>query len=110
MSNQTVIRFFSENLLKPVGVLISLLMLSLLPSVAAAQDINQIRWKSEEQVRQILGEPISMTSPVGTHATYTLWKYDGYTVAFANSKAFHLFRTDSLNKMELNENRAEEGS
>ena len=110
MSNQPVIRFSSKKLSKPLGALMSLTMLSALPSVAAAQDINQIRWKSEEQVRQILGEPISTTAPVGTHATYTLWKYDGYTVAFANSKAFHLFRTDSLNKMELNENRPEEGS
>ncbi|GHA00846.1 hypothetical protein GCM10008090_07370 [Arenicella chitinivorans] len=91
----------------PVGILASLLLCSALPSAAVAQDVNQIRWKSEAQVRQILGEPISTTPPVGTHATYTLWRYDGYTVAFANSKAFHLFRTDSLNTMELNENRAE---
>jgi hypothetical protein len=105
VSNQTVIGFSWKNLSKPIGVLVSLLLVSALPNSAAAQDVGQIRWKSEDQVRQILGEPLSTTAPVGTHATYTLWKYDGYTVAFANSKAFHLFRTGSLDKMELNENR-----
>ena len=70
-----------------------------------AQDINQIRWKSESQVRQILGEPTSITKPVGTHATYTMWKYPGYTVAFSNSKAFHLFRHDSLQRYGIEENR-----
>lgn len=68
-----------------------------------AQTVEQVRWKSESQVRETLGEPISMTAPVGTHATYTMWKYDKFTVAFANSKAFHLFNTDSLKKLELDE-------
>lgn len=77
----------------------------LLASVANAQDINDIRWKSESQVRATLGEPISITPPVGTHASYTLWKYDNFTVAFANNKAFHLFDKNSLKKIELNEER-----
>jgi len=72
---------------------------------ATAQNVEQVRWKSESQVRQILGEPISKTAPVGTHASYTLWKYDGFTVAFSNNRAFHLFKNSSLNKVGLNENR-----
>lgn len=68
-----------------------------------AQSVEQVRWKSESQVREILGEPNNITAPVGTHATYTMWKYDNFTVAFANSKAFHLFNVDSLRKVELNE-------
>ncbi len=71
-----------------------------------AQDIDQIRWKSEEQVRAILGEPQSVTPPIGTHASYTMWKYQEYTVAFANGKAFHLFNKNSLRKFELQENRS----
>ena len=70
-----------------------------------AQNINEIRWKSASQVRQILGEPISITKPVGTHATYTMWKYASYTVAFSNNKAFHLFHHDSLRKYGIQENR-----
>jgi len=70
-----------------------------------AQELKQIRWKSASQVRQILGEPISITKPTGTHATYTMWKYPGYTVAFSNNKAFHLFRHDSLRRYGIQENR-----
>jgi len=33
----------------------------------SAQELNQIRWKSANQVRQILGEPISITKPTGRH-------------------------------------------
>lgn len=72
-----------------------------------AQDVEQVRWKSESQVEAVLGEPQSKTTPVGTHASYTLWKYDGFTVAFANNRAFHLFKNDSLRKMALDENRPE---
>lgn len=70
-----------------------------------AQSIQDIRWKSEDQVRQILGEPQNISQPTGTHATYTLWKYDKVTVAFANNRAFHLFNNDSLEKIVLEENR-----
>ncbi|MGK0374705.1 MAG: hypothetical protein ACJA2E_001177 [Arenicella sp.] len=65
-------------------------------SSAMAQSVDQVRWKSAEQVRVILGEPQSVTSPVGTHASYTMWKYENYTVAFANGRAFHLFKKNSL--------------
>ena len=74
--------------------------------IAAAQSVEDIRWKSEDQVRAILGEPITSTPPVGTHATYTLWKYENFTVAFANNHAFHLFDKNSLRRFELDENRA----
>lgn len=74
-------------------------------STAKAQDVDQVRWKSESQVTDILGEPASKSTPIGIHATYSLWTYDGFVVAFANSRAFHLFRIDGANKMELEENR-----
>lgn len=68
-------------------------------------DIDRIRWKTESQVRELLGEPTSVHGPVGTHASYTLWKYPDYTVAFANQRAFHMFDKNSLHKIELNESR-----
>lgn len=74
-------------------------------SKVTQSDIDNIRWKTESQVRELLGEPNSVHGPVGTHATYTLWKYSDYTVAFANQRAFHLFDKNSLTKFELNENR-----
>lgn len=74
---------------------------------AMAQDIEEVRWKSESQVRALYGEPQSITAPVGTHATYTMWKYQDFTVAFANNRAFHLFKKDSLKKFELREDRDE---
>ena len=73
---------------------------------AYAQNVDQIRWKNEAQVRAILGEPQSITSPVGTHASYTMWKYPSYTVAFSNGKAFHLFDKNSLRKFKIVENRS----
>lgn len=79
--------------------------LALVSTTLSAQDINQIRWKSASQVRQILGEPISISKPTGTHATYTMWNYPDFTVAFANNKAFHLFRKDSLQRFQIQENR-----
>jgi hypothetical protein len=72
---------------------------------AMAQNVDQIRWKNTEQVRAILGEPQSITPPIGTHASYTMWQYDTYTVAFANGKAFHLFGKNSLRNIDLRENR-----
>ena len=86
-------------------LLVAALSGCVLTSSAYAQNVDQIRWKSENQVREILGDPQTITPPVGTHATYTLWKYDGFTVAFANSKAFHLYRTDRMRKMQLDEER-----
>lgn len=89
--------------------LVSLLTLAAvlaLSNSASAQNINDIRWKSEAQVKAVLGEPNSVSNPVGTHASYTLWQYDNFTVAFANNRAFHMFNKDSLQRMELNENRS----
>jgi len=74
-------------------------------SSANSQDVDEIRWKSENQVRELYGEPVSVHGPVGTHASYILWKYDNYTVAFANNRAFHLFKNDSLTKLQLDEDR-----
>jgi len=88
-----------------ITVLMATLMFSFLGQVFA-QNVEQIRWKSEAQVREMLGEPKSVTPPVGTHATYTMWKYEDFTVAFANGKAFHLFGNNSLRKLELDENRS----
>ncbi|NND82475.1 MAG: hypothetical protein HKN50_08615 [Gammaproteobacteria bacterium] len=75
-------------------LLSGLSVVSLISVAVMAQpqvDREQIRWKSESQVRALLGEPNSVRGPIGTHAQYTLWKYDRVTVAFANRKAFHLF-------------------
>lgn len=70
-----------------------------------AQDINNIRWQSEQHVRSLYGEPDNITGPIGTHATYTLWKYADFTVAFANQRAFHVFDKGSLTQVKLEENR-----
>lgn len=77
----------------------------LFSSVTNAQSISEIRWKSMQQVRQVLGEPVNVRGPVGTHANYTMWEYPDFTVAFSNEKAFHLFRKNSLKKIRLEENR-----
>ena len=74
-------------------------------SAVNAQEVDEVRWKSEQQVRDLYGDPISVHGPVGTHASYILWKYDDYTVAFANNRAFHLFNKDSLTKIVLEEDR-----
>ena len=86
--------------------LLGLVFLTLASSgYANAQDIAEVRWKSESQVRALYGEPKSISSPVGTHASYTMWKYQDFTVVFANNRAFHLFKKDSLKKIQLEENR-----
>lgn len=91
---------------KVVIALTSVVMLVALQQPALAQSVEQIRWKSEEQVRAQFGEPNSIQGPIGTHASYTLWKYDNFTIAFANNRAFHLFDKNSLKKhVELQENR-----
>ena len=79
--------------------------LFLMTGLAQAQNIQDIRWKSASQVRAILGESQSISSPVGTHATYTMWRYADFTVAFSNNKAFHLFRNDSFSQYRIQENR-----
>ena len=86
-------------------IIVGLLLSMGVSGAAQAQSVEQVRWKTETQVRQILGEPNTTTPPVGTHATYTMWKYDTFIVAFANNRAFHLFNKDSLKKIKLEENR-----
>lgn len=63
--------------------------------------IEQVQWKSESQVRALLGEPESIKGPIGTHASYMMWKYRDFTVAFANRRAFHMFNNNSLRKVQL---------
>ena len=64
-------------------------------------DVSTIRWKTEAQVRELLGEPNSIHGPVGTHSSYTLWKYENFTVAFSDHRAFHVFHKNSLKKFVL---------
>jgi len=70
-----------------------------------AVNLDDIRWKSESQVRALLGDPQSIRGPIGTHASYQLWEYQGFSVAFSNNRAFHLFDEGSLRKLVLEENR-----
>lgn len=68
-------------------------------------ELEQVRWKSKDQIRSLLGDPKSIRGPIGTHASYELWNYEGFGVAFANNRAFHLFDENSLHKIQLEENR-----
>ncbi len=88
-----------------IKAVVAVVMFGAFANQVLAQNVDQIRWKSAEQVRAILGEPQSITPPVGTHASYTMWKYENHTVAFSNGRAFHLFGKDSLRKFQLQENR-----
>jgi len=82
------------------------LVIAFISTSTYAQRVEDVRWKSESQVRNLYGEPNSIQGPIGTHASYTLWKYDDFTIAFANNRAFHLFDKDSLTRtVELEENR-----
>ncbi len=91
--------------MKPKQNIIIFLFIALFPLASYAQNVEEVRWKSEAQVRALYGEPDSISQPTGTHATYIMWKYPDFTVAFANNRAFHLFKKDSLKRFELNENR-----
>lgn len=86
---------------------ITILALSfILIQTSFAQNTEQVRWKSESQVRSLYGQPNSIQGPIGTFASYTLWKYDDFTIAFANNRAFHFFEKNSLRKqVGLEENR-----
>ena len=104
--------FFKQSLkltIKNISCLLMILLIPVAGSLAVAQqpvpDVEEIRWKNETQVRSLLGEPNSIHGPVGTHASYILWKYDEFTVAFADNHAFHLFDKKSLHKIELQEDR-----
>ncbi len=93
----------------PKSILVMSVMLLVLSSTLAfaqAPDLQEIRWKSETQIRSLLGEPESIRGPIGTHASYELWHYAEFTVAFANERVFHMFKKDSLTKPEMNENRS----
>ena len=95
------------NSMKPI-LLYCLLGLALSFSVAAqtaADRLPELRWKSESQVKLLLGEPTSVQGPIGTHASYVLWKYENMTVAFSNGRVFHVFDSNSLQKVALGENR-----
>ena len=83
-------------------IMLSSLLATIFTTTAYGQSIDQIRWKSQDKVRAILGEPLSKSKPIGTHATYQLWTYDEFIVAFANQRAFHMFFDDSLAKTKLN--------
>lgn len=89
-------------------LLMSVILLAVNSTAAFAEapDLQEIRWKSESQIRALLGEPESVRGPIGTHASYELWKYPDFTVAFANERVFHMFKKDSLTKFEINENRS----
>lgn len=102
------------NTIKALSLLVLLVLVST-SSTGLAQEsdhsvdrtalLNDIKWKTESQVRQILGAPDSIRGPIGTHASYQLWKYQGFSVAFSNNRAFHLFDESSLRKLALDENR-----
>ena len=106
MKNQV----FKNNLL---AIYLSLVAFITMPLFASTQTqsgaavnqegitLKQIQWKSEQQVRSLMGDPDSIKGPVGTHAAYTLWHYPNVAVAFANKRVFHLFRKDSLRKLQL---------
>ena len=70
-------------------------------TIVQSQSIDQIRWKSQDKVKVILGEPLSKSTPIGTHATYQLWTYDEFIIAFANQRAFHMFFKDGFTKTSL---------
>ncbi len=90
-------------MLKTIKYLLSVAVMSgLLTAIAHAQSIDQVRWKSQDKVLALLGEPLSKSSPVGTHATYQLWTYDEFIIAFANQRAFHMFFKDGFTKTTLN--------
>ncbi len=76
-------------------------------SLVNAQNVDEVRWKSAEKVRAMYGEPQSVRGPIGTHASYTLWSYDGFVVAFSNEKAFHLFDENASKRLDLNEDRSD---
>lgn len=75
------------------------------PSVNIDGLLQELRWQSESKVRAKLGDPLSIRGPIGTHASYQLWNYPNFSVAFANNRAFHVFDEDSLRKLELEEER-----
>jgi len=92
--------------MKTTQTIVLSLVIAFFSLSSQAQSIEEVRWKSEAQVRALYGDPDSISQPTGTHASYVMWNYPEFTVAFANNKAFHLFKKDSLKKtFELNENR-----
>lgn len=96
---------FIDQLVKTVPLAFFLIFLAFSTSLKA-QETRDIRWKTEAQVRALYGQPNSIQGPIGTHASYSLWKYENFTVSFANNRAFHLFRRDSLTRtIELQEQR-----
>lgn len=100
--------------MKPFSILKSittLLMFVICMATVHAQEVDtnalleQLRWKSQDRVREQLGTPESIRGPIGTHATYQVWQYPDFSIAFANNRVFHVFAKDSLHKLELLETR-----
>lgn len=58
------------------------------PVTQAAQISNDInlQWKTEQEVRDLYGEPLSIRGPIGTHASYQLWQYSDFSIAFVNKR------------------------
>lgn len=94
---KAVFKLFFE--VRKVLVTLPMLVVILFSSAGYAQmpakNVDDIRWKPEAEVRALFGEPMSVQGPAGTHATYMLWKYGDFTVAFANNRAFHLFNKNN---------------
>jgi len=98
------VSIFKTRIIKRGLIVAVSLMTSLLSFHTYAEpNIDEIQWKSESKVESMLGTPNSVRGPIGTHASYTLWQYDDYTVAFSNGRAFHVFDKDSLKRFELNQ-------
>ncbi len=115
MKKQTVIRHKSTvglNISSRLATNLLILVSFVLAGTAVAQDSvdtsnlrEQVRWQSESKVRQMLGDPQTVRGPIGTHASYQIWNYDNFSIAFANNRAFHLFDKASLRKLQLEETR-----
>jgi len=91
----------TNTIVKSPLICLTIVLASLFVNHAQAQTIEQVKWKDKEEVRQLYGEPENVRGPIGTHASYIIWEYPKFSVAFANDKAIHLFRKDSLKKVVL---------
>ena len=64
-------------------------------------NLDEFRFRSDSFVLERLGEPQRRSEAIGTHASYSLWTYPNFTVAFANRRVIHVFSKDSLRRVEL---------
>ena len=90
---------------KPVLITLVTVWLLAASAVEASElpDREQLRFRSQSYVTAKLGEPDNKSTPIGTHAEYTLWYYPNFVVAFANGRVIHLFAKDSLHRITLND-------